>query len=502
MGVNRNIERWLPAALVAIALVRSLPYLFFTPDDYYIYLRFVQNVVEHGELSFNTGEPTYGFTSVFWLFVLVLGAEVSGQALMAGKILSLAATAAGPVLVYLIMKRLTAEAGLSFLAGLVWAGNAWMVRWSASGLESGLSASLALGVVLLAMRAREREAAPWAAAILAGVAPLVRPEMIGLTILFAAFWLWSGRGRHWLEAVLPPAVILAASLGALFLTFGRFFPNTAQAKGSMVDGLAKLVPSIAREVQILASTSAIELAIFGVAVLIWLSRGKWRELVARRDPQFVLLMVAWSVGVVLLYGVRGVTVYTRYLLIFMPFIVIGGFAPLAAWWRRGGRLQAVVLAVGALAIVQNSVLDVRIVRPATVAYQNSERSVNLVIAQWLVENSDPDDVVAVPDIGAIAYASRRKILDLNGLVTPELIPYKRDKQVNRFLEENPPAFIISIDPDAKWLESNGPDLNLEHVMSLPFEKMFIFQKGPLYYSLYRVLPAGSAPTDAFTRALR
>jgi len=502
MGATRGIERWLPAALAAIALVRALPYLFFTPDDYYIYLRFVQNVVENGELSFNTGEPTYGFTSVLWLFVLVLIAEVSGHALMAGKIVSLAATAASPVLLYFIMRRLTGAAGLSFLAGLVWAGNAWLMRWSASGLESGLSATLALAIVLLAMRAREREAAPTAAAVLAGLAPLVRPEMIGLTILFVLFWLWSARGRHAVAAILPPAAILAAAFGSLFLHFGRFFPNTAQAKGSMVDGLSKLIPSVAREIQILASTSAAELAIFGIVAAAWLYRGKWRDAIARRDPNFVLLMVAWCAGVVVLYGIRGVTVYTRYLLIFMPFVVIGGFAPLAAWWKRGGRTQVAVLVVGAVAVMQNTVLDFGVIRPATVAYQDSERSVNLVLGEWLRENTRPDDVVAVPDIGAIAYVSRRKILDLNGLVTPELIPYKRDKQVNRFLEENPPQYIISIDADPKWLESNGPDLNLEPVMSLPFEKMFIFQDEPLYYSLYRVLPATAAPIDAAARTRR
>ena len=82
-----------------------------------------------------------------------------------------------------------------------------------------------------------------------------------------------------------------------------------------------------------------------------LTKDSWgRPLVyERRDPGFVLLMVAWSFGVIGLYGVRGVTVYTRYLLIFMPFVVIGGFAPLAAWWRAGGRRQFVVLAIGAAA---------------------------------------------------------------------------------------------------------------------------------------------------------
>ena len=504
MEPRPQLERLVPWALALIALVRAWPYFFFSPDDYYIYLRFAQNLIEHGELSFNTGEPTYGFTSALWLFVLGAAGKITGNAMLAGKILSLAATATSPVLVYFVMRRLTAETGLSFLAGLVWAGNAWLVRWSASGMEAGLSATLALAVVLLAMRARERGSAPWGAGIAAGLAPLVRPEMIGLTILFVFFRsltdtaTGSARRRNAIAAILPPALILGTALGGLFLHFGRIFPNTAQAKGAMVDGLAKLIPSIERTLKVVASTSALEMVIFGLAVMVWLYRGSWRTLWERRDPAFVLLMAAWSFGVIGLYGVRGVTVYTRYLLIFMPFVVIGGFAPLAGWWRAGGRRQFAVLLIGTAALVQNTVLDLRVIRPATITYQESERRVNIVIGEWLRDNTAPEAVVAVPDIGAIAYVSRREILDLNGLITPELIPYKRDKNINGFLEKNPPQFIISIDPDPRWLEKNGPDLSLSPVMSLPFEKMFIFQEGPLYYSLYRVLPAEEAPTEGIT----
>jgi len=505
MEPSSKLERLVPWALAFIAVVRAWPYFFFSPDDYYIYLRFAQNLAEHGELSFNPGAPTYGFTSALWLLVLGAAAKVTGNAMLAGKVISLAASASSPVLLYFVMRRLTGETGLSFLAGLVWAGNAWLVRWSASGMEAGLSAALALAMVLFAMRARERSSAPWGAGILAGLAPLVRPEMIGLTILFAFFWLLTdpargaARLRNLVAAIASPALILGASLGGLYLHFGRIFPNTAQAKGAMVDGLAKLGPSVERVLKIVASTSALEMALFGTAAAVWLFRGRWRGLWKRRDPAFVLLMTAWSFGVIGLYGVRGVTVYTRYLLIFMPFVVIGGFAPLAAWWRRGGRWKSAVLAIGAVALIQNTVLDYRLIRPATIAYQESEQRVNVAIGEWLRDNTAPETVIAVPDIGAIGYISQREILDLNGLVTPELIPYKRDKNINRFLEDNPPQFIISIDPDPRWLEANGPDLPLVPVMSLPFEKMFMFQEEPLYYSLYRVLSTEDALTDAIKR---
>jgi hypothetical protein len=184
----------------------------------------------------------------------------------------------------------------------------------------------------------------------------------------------------------------------------------------------------------------------------------------------------------------------------MPFVVIGGFAPLASWWRAGGYRQMSVLAIGAAALLQNTVLDVRLIRPATIVYQESERRVNVAIGEWLRDNTDPAAVVAVPDIGAIGYVSQREILDLNGLITPELIPYKRNKQTNRYLEEHPPQFIISIGHDPKWLETHGPDLRLVPVMSLAFEKMFIFQEEPLFYSLYRVLDDDEITTDAVTRS--
>jgi hypothetical protein len=477
----------LVVALAIVACVRALPYLFFSPDDFYIYLRFVTNVVERGEFSFNAGSPTYGFTSSLWLVFLAGIGKLSGHALWGGKLLSLLTTLLSPLLVFAILHRLTGERSLAWLAGLVWAGNAWLVRWSASGLEAGFSATLALAVVWFSMRAREDDRLPWLAALCAGAAPFIRPEMIGLSILFVLAWaLFERRWKRLLVTASIPALMLIVGGSALYAEFGRFLPNTAEAKGSMVDGFAKLIPSLTRILKIVASTSAIELVLIAVGLVVWLTRGQWRRFAPRQDLQFVLLMVAWSVGVVALYGVRGVNVYTRYLLIFMPFVVIGGFAVLAPWWRRGGGWRAAVLLIGTAILVQNVALDLRLVRPATAAYQESERRVNVVIGEWLRDHTAPEAVVAVPDIGAIGYISRREILDLNGLVTPELIPYKRNKEVNRFLEENPPDFIISIHEDPNWLDKNGPDLRLTQLLSLPFEKMFIFQKEPLYYSLYRV----------------
>ena len=53
---------------------------------------------------------------------------------------------------------------------------------------------------------------------------------------------------------------------------------------------------------------------------------------------------------------------------------------------------------------------------------------------WIAEHTSPDARVATNDIGAIAFFSRRFILDTEGLVTPDAIWDKRMWRIDRFFE--------------------------------------------------------------------
>ncbi|HKN47039.1 MAG TPA: hypothetical protein VJ144_03620, partial [Candidatus Polarisedimenticolia bacterium] len=441
-------SRWVPPLLLAgLALVRFIPYRFFEPDDLYIYLQFVRNLLGRGELSFNAGEPTYGFTSPLWLFLLSAAAAIFKDPFFAAKICSLVAAVLSPPLLYALALRLTGERPLAFLAGLAWAWNAWLIRWSLSGLEGALSTAIPLAAVIVYGRERAGGRIPWGAAVLSGMAPLVRPEMIGWWILFVlhAALTFDGKAARRLEraaAAAGPGLILAGGFVAFTLfRFGRAVPNTAEAKGSLLPMFSTLIPSTARILEVIASTSAVELSVFVVAAAIFVAGGGLGRLVAWRDPQAIGLMAAWSMGLVALYAARGVTVYTRYLLMILPFVVLGGFCALAPLWRRDRNGRAAVVALTAVILAQNLVLDRRIILPATRNYQQSEREVNVFIGDWLRAHSDPSAVVAALDIGAIGYVSGRRILDMNGLVTPDLIPFKREGRVNDYLALKRPDYI-------------------------------------------------------------
>jgi hypothetical protein len=53
------------------------------------------------------------------------------------------------------------------------------------------------------------------------------------------------------------------------------------------------------------------------------------------------------------------------------------------------------------------------------------QDIDVAIGEWLAANTHPDSLIAVDDIGAIAYISGRRIVDMNGLVSPEVWPATR-----------------------------------------------------------------------------
>ena len=66
------------------------------------------------------------------------------------------------------------------------------------------------------------------------------------------------------------------------------------------------------------------------------------------------------------------------------------------------------------------------------------------LGRWVERNLPREARLGLNDVGAIAYFSRREVMDLMGLVTPEIIPYRRGGEagVLRFLERQCPDYLI------------------------------------------------------------
>jgi hypothetical protein len=171
----------------------------------------------------------------------------------------------------------------------------------------------------------------------------------------------------------------------------------------------------------------------------------------RRRAWAVLAAGLWVLGYLGLYAWRLPVAYQhgRYVIPAMPvFFLLGllGMAELAelnsaAAWRRiasrawvmtAGTVLGLFWLIGARAYA------------ADVAIIESEM---VQTAHWVAENTEAEALVAAHDIGALGYFADRELLDLAGLVSPEVIPFIRDEAaLARYLDAQGADYLVTF-PD-------------------------------------------------------
>ncbi|MBN1197441.1 MAG: hypothetical protein JXA62_08550 [Candidatus Aminicenantes bacterium] len=453
-------RRAAPFLLLTGLIFSSLLYLSFCPDDYYIYQQYARNLNQTGLPAFNPGEPSYGFTSPLWLGLLGLGFQ-STHIHFFPKLLSfLLYAAAAWIFFHFCRGRFGSSAGIMGILLLFL--NPWVWRWSLSGMET--TAALLCAVLFLYAWAENKK---WRWLPL-GVLPLLRPELLAWTLAGAVLLVWRKQRTQAFLAVVPAAAWFVAAR----LIFGQWFPNTAHAKAA---GFSLTAAWNALEKTILTlqpvDVTALALALWSLAVSRRLER-PWRELL------FLSLIL------VLLFTVNGVNVHTRYLVPLFPLTV----TLFLATTQQFSRLRRGLVALSILVSLAQTAIWVY---PATRAYTESEKQVNIAIGRWLKQNTSPDARVFLWDIGAIAFESQRRVIDLNGLIDSGIFhrnePFPQI-MARRIKEADPriPFYFIDVHYKERRAEGAVPGIATEFLFSRPFHHMFIFQKKPLYYSVYRL----------------
>jgi hypothetical protein len=71
---------------------------------------------------------------------------------------------------------------------------------------------------------------------------------------------------------------------------------------------------------------------------------------------------------------------------------------------------------------------------------------HVAIGRWAAEHTPPGAILALNDIGAITYVSERRVVDLAGLVTPEVVPLlrspDRDALLAGFMAERGVEYVV------------------------------------------------------------
>jgi hypothetical protein len=73
-------------------------------------------------------------------------------------------------------------------------------------------------------------------------------------------------------------------------------------------------------------------------------------------------------------------------------------------------------------------------------------AMHVALGHWVAEHTPPDAVLALNDIGAITYVSERPVVDLAGLVTPEVVPLlrapDRDARLTEFMVQRGVGYVV------------------------------------------------------------
>ncbi len=424
-----------PALLLTVAATASVlfyiglsaagGYVGFPLDDAWIHQTYARNLATRGEFAFVPGQSSAGSTSPLWTGLLAIGylAHIDYRVWTYG--LGAALLALNAWLAYRLVLHLWPEARTAALAAGLLVTIEWHLVWSAaSGMETLLLSAGAMLVLVLDWPAQ----AGWIGFV-AGLAVLARPDGLSL-VPFVAVRAWLSRGpegRAW-----KPALWAALGFGLLFAPYlwlnyrlsGAPWPNTFYAKQAEY-AILRAEPLWTR----LGRVGA--LPFVGVLVLLLpaLLGAAWHAARARRWEVWVPL--GWSAALVGAYALRLPVTYQygRYVMPVIPVLLavgLGGLAVLARPRSTQMLVRVVSRAWMAAIVVVAAAFWVRGAQRYRTDVQIIETEM-VATARWVATHTNVNALVAAHDIGALGYFGGRPLLDMAGLVSPQVIPFIRDE---------------------------------------------------------------------------
>lgn len=430
-------RHWILFAISTLYLLGVASYLIqsaslegpgFPLDDAWIHQTFARNLGQEASWGYRFGQPGAGSTSPLWSGVLGLAYAVGINPITWTMLLgALSLGALGVVCLRWFRARNPGQFLLELWMPLL-IFTEWHLLWAAlSGMEIVLY-SFIVCYVLFRLDVDPVRPMLWGALI--GLGVWLRPE--SLTLLVPASWVIMtrpGNGRAKTKGLGWLAAGLICGLGP-YLVFhqvldGTWWPSTLYAK--QAEYAARLGSPL-----ILRFFDQLLQPLTGVGILlapgiIWttissIRRRRWEKLAP----------ILWASVHLGAYALRLPVTYQhgRYSMPVIPVLLLLGVEGTIAFQSKikQGVIKRVIgrvwTASAALTVFGFILLGSRAYgMDVAVIETEMVRS-----ASWIEQHTPPSSLIGAHDIGALGYFSDREVLDLAGLVSPEVVPIIRDEK--------------------------------------------------------------------------
>jgi len=415
----------------------------FPLDDAWIHQTYARNFSEDLRWSFFSGNISGGSTGPLWgflisLFYFINLAPYVGTFFLGFLLLGGISVLGVKTFSWLLPKM----KHKSFFVGCLLLFE-WHLVWAAgSGMETLLFSLIALCICGWLVQLRDQ----WfVLGLLVGVSIWVRPG--GVTLLGPIFFVLILRYDFQKILIMGARVVVGFLLPAgLYLLFnlqvaGDLLPNTFYAKQAEY-AITRSLPLLQRlsklGVQPFVGAGIVLLPGFLLFLYKAVKQKAWKKLAGP----------LWAIGYILLYVWKLPVTYQhgRYLIPTMSVFYIWGFAGFMDWinWKSEDLFSRLMSRTWGIVLGVVTILFWGIgarVYARDVAFIETEM---VRAAHWVRSETTQGEVIAAHDIGALGYFTGREIVDLAGLVSPEVIPFIRDEeQIANYLDGKNVDYLIT-----------------------------------------------------------
>lgn len=418
----------------------------FPLDDSWIHQTYARNLALRGEWAFRPGVVSAGSTAPLWSALLAIGYIFHLAPYIWTYFLGAATLFALAGLCEWAVRKIIG----SYQPRIPWVGLffafEWHFAWAGmSGMETLLHALIVTTILVLLMTNTPRYLT---LGLLAGLSVWIRPDgmtLIGPILMTILFTRQDNKER------INSTFLALFGFASLFIPYlffnlavgGTPMPNTFYAKQAEYTAW--------REISIFSRLGQLSLQLLvgpGLfllpGVIIWLVKSIQNRMWAN------LAVFIWCVGYLGIYVMRmPVYQHGRYIMPAMPIFFLFGLLAFFEYEKRipstrvqwairtSWRAILVMLVFSFIFLGAGSYAqDVELIEGEMVA-----------TARWAAGNLPQDALIAAHDIGALGYYDDHELIDLAGLISPEVVPFIRDeRQLEIYLNERGADYIIAF-PD-------------------------------------------------------
>ncbi|MCP5095645.1 MAG: hypothetical protein GY943_08850 [Chloroflexi bacterium] len=437
----------------------------FPLDDAWIHQTYARNFVRNGRWEFVPGVISGGSTSPLWTLLLAVGyllrVPYLWWAYFCGAFSLIWLALMGMRVWRLLWPDLAVR---DWIAGVVIVCT-WPLIWAAaSGMETLFFAALGMSIIAIYLEIVTASIPKWIRfgqmGLLSGLLILTRPDGLVLLLLIGLGLLITNDARlvrvKWVAIYVGTAVLPVLPYFFFnWMVSGLIWPNTFYAKQTEYASLLA-TPLINRVVQLLyfsvggPSAGWQGMSTPHLILLPGLLFAGWHSvrLDISKRRLFYTLPLLWAGGHVCLYAWRLPLAFQhgRYLLAAIPIWILFG---LVGWMkllfdRSLSRPIWVAQQVSRFTFI--GLLSIFLILGAR-AYMTDVAFVEgemVVMARWIAENTSNKELIASHDIGAIGYFAERPLLDLAGLISPEMIPLlDNEALLANYIQESDAHYLVT-----------------------------------------------------------